>query len=622
MWGMTAGALVGWETLAVLRYRAFDYHDWGLALYSQILWNLSHGQSLSSMHGAHFLSVHVNLLAYLLAPLYRLLPHPVWLLTLKVSSCTLAAVPLYRIAVKRLGDGLALCVVGAFLFYAPLTWVMADGFDYESLSPLVVMGLWVAFLEHRRLLFAVLAILCASLKENLPLVVMMFGVAGWLRGRERRWWGAVAVLSLAWCVVDVRIIMPRAVAWEGSVPGEVWNWQQYAHLVQSSGQGSVSAVAGLSRVMSLLLTEENGRWLWRLMAPTALLALGGLDKVAVALPLFLQHMLSRWWQHHSIQFHYSATLTPFIMVGLVCGMSRVRRLIGMNRWGPRVVGLSLLGCSLWTFAAWGPLVVFVGSPDRLIRTELDEQRARLIARIPATAPVASTFQFLAPLSLRRQLFRAHTGIPSAAHYLLVDLKDPLWMLSLAVTPEQAAWFTDSVRQSSWEVEGVVDNLVLLRRSRLANGFASLTEAIGAPAPADPMSLWRFEGGLGLRHPQRVPLIEGAPGSIVALPLDWLLESAVASRYDVVVTWADQGGRVVKQLHHPLGFRVSPLSQWPTGTIIREHLMVLMPSRLPSGRYDVVAQVVHEPSGQILRVLEGREPAADRILLGSAMARSN
>ncbi len=613
VWGMTAVAAIGWEAVAILRYRAFDYHDWGLALYSQILWNVGHGHPFSSMHGAHFLSVHVNLWTYLLAPLYRLLPPPVLLLTLKVMSGTLAAVLLYRIAVKRLGEGLALCVVAAFLLYAPLTWVLADGFDYESLSPLILMGMWVAFVEDRRRLFAILAILCASLKENLPLVVMMFGLVGMARGHSRWWWGTVAAVSMAWFVVAVGVILPRAaVGAEIIAPN---NLRQYTHLAPSSGQGSVLVVAGLSHVKSLLLTEENGRWLWQLVAPTALLALGGLDKVLVALPLFLQHMLSRWWQHHFIQFHYSATLAPFLMVGTVYGIVRVRRLIGRSRWGPRVMGATLLCCSLWTQVVWGPLFVFVRSPDRLIRTDLDEQRARLIARIPPAAPVAATFQFLAPLSLRRQLFRMDIGIASSADYLLVDLKDPLWMLLLAFGPDQSVRFANALRGASWRVEDAVESLLLLRRSEPPSAWAPLYEAVNAGADTDAPSWWRFEGGLNLRKSLEAEVMRGTRGSVTPLDLDWSLESPAESRYDVVLTWRDAQGRIVKTLTHPLGFRIRPLSQWPTGTIIREHLRVLIPSRLPLGRYGVSAQVVHEPSGQALRVIEGREVASDQVALG-------
>jgi uncharacterized membrane protein len=93
-----------WSVLYAFKYSFFGFYDWDFALYDQIVWNLSHGRIDSSLIGGNFLIDHAHYIAFLIAPIYKLFPHPLTLLNLELISFFVGAFVFYKIA-KKLIDG-------------------------------------------------------------------------------------------------------------------------------------------------------------------------------------------------------------------------------------------------------------------------------------------------------------------------------------------------------------------------------------------------------------------------------------------------------------------------------------------------------------------------------------
>ena len=93
-------AFLFWFELLSVKFLYFGYYDWDLAIFSHIMWNLSHGSMYSSLLGVNFLGNHVNIFAFLIAPIYAVFSSPLTLICLKLLSYTGGALIFYHIAKK------------------------------------------------------------------------------------------------------------------------------------------------------------------------------------------------------------------------------------------------------------------------------------------------------------------------------------------------------------------------------------------------------------------------------------------------------------------------------------------------------------------------------------------
>ena len=165
-----------WAAVCTLKYVRFDYWGWDLSLYAQLMWNLCHGHTTTSLFGGSFLIDHANYIAFLLVPLYFFFQSALTLLYFKLIAFFIGSYVLYLIAQKRLGGAWALGLMLAYIFYPANVAMLFFEFNFENLAlPLIFASFY--FLEQRRWLpFIICALVLALVKENMPLVVAMFGV--------------------------------------------------------------------------------------------------------------------------------------------------------------------------------------------------------------------------------------------------------------------------------------------------------------------------------------------------------------------------------------------------------------------------------------------------------------
>ena len=91
---------------ATQRHLAFETGAFDLGVYTQPLWNFIHGRdfavSIIEDNGPIRWATHVEPILFLIAPLYALWPDPRTLIWLQVAGLSLAGLPLYGLAVRRL----------------------------------------------------------------------------------------------------------------------------------------------------------------------------------------------------------------------------------------------------------------------------------------------------------------------------------------------------------------------------------------------------------------------------------------------------------------------------------------------------------------------------------------
>jgi uncharacterized membrane protein len=99
------------------------------------------------------------------------------LLVLQDAAMALGALPVFLLARKHLRSeraGVAFALV--YLLYPATTWTALNEFHPVALAtPLLLAAIW-ALDEHRLVLFSAFALLAATTKEEIPLVIAGIGV--------------------------------------------------------------------------------------------------------------------------------------------------------------------------------------------------------------------------------------------------------------------------------------------------------------------------------------------------------------------------------------------------------------------------------------------------------------
>jgi len=145
---------VYFAAITIDAHRNLATSSFDLGLEDNLMWNLVHGGPIfkstpfDGPTGTH-LRNHATFFSYVLAPVYRLAPHPETLLAVQAVMMGAAAIPLQLYARRHVSPWTATLVAFLYLAYAPLHG--ANLYDFHYL-PLGVFFLWLALyaVEARR----------------------------------------------------------------------------------------------------------------------------------------------------------------------------------------------------------------------------------------------------------------------------------------------------------------------------------------------------------------------------------------------------------------------------------------------------------------------------------------
>lgn len=421
------GACAGvWWLWWTFRLMSFD-----VAFYQQAFWLALRGEWHGSLLDVSLMGNHAEPLAFVLLPLYAVLPHA--MTPVAAQALLLATMPstAWRICgALGLGREPSVAMAACTLLMPAAGFAAIHEFHPETLSAPLWLLLFEARLRgragwHALWFFAVLA--C---KENMAPPLVVYCVVCALRDRARGWqwqaaWSVVpAAVAIAWLAACSAWIMP---ALNG---GKVDYFALYAHLTDGRGGLFSAVLSDPGRVFGHLRRSVPGSSLvWCSFAPLLFLTWLRPAWVLVAAPLFAQHLLSWRTSEWTIHLHYGVPLLA------ICWIGAAEALCG-KRWA----SMAAVGCVLACCAAqaWvGParsLPRIVGDPVSLIESR--EIKAGLLAAIPEDADVVAGIPYLSHLAHRRGLHSLHHVLkgtrtlsreryvpPSGVDFVLVDYGD-------------------------------------------------------------------------------------------------------------------------------------------------------------------------------------------------------
>lgn len=320
-------------TTVLIHLRVKQYFElqtmWDMATETNMAWHMVHGPwFFNSLDNRSLLGQHFSPIMLVIGLAYRLIEHPLTLLTIQSVAFGLGAVAVYELALLRCErKGLALLVVALYMLNPYLHNSGAHDFHRSSLAIPAILWLLVFVESGRRGAAAACVLLACLIEESLPLPLAALGL--YLAAFRRGWrvfGAALAFVAVSYFLVVVKVLLPAFTPEQG-----LFFWERYANLGQNLGD----ALENIARHPFWAMTEALVRHnqyvrLMYFLAPVMFLPLlawreACLLVVPIAIMFFSQNP-----GQYKLAEHYSAPALPFLFYSVVWGLVNGYRYL--ERW--------------------------------------------------------------------------------------------------------------------------------------------------------------------------------------------------------------------------------------------------------------------------------------------------
>jgi uncharacterized membrane protein len=412
----------------ILAHWRFGTNAYDLSVFDYALWSTLHGRAFHVPFMAHSLATqHFMPTLAVILPAYALWPSPQLLIALQALAFAGAATLLWLLARRRLPPVLLAAVVVAFLFGRRSHSAVSSVFYIESFEPLLVFAVLYAQQRRRWVLFGAMAFLALGCKEDMPLYLGTWGVLQYAIGRRRL--GAwTSVLSAAWLVTAVFIVLPSVRALEG-LPRVNAFWESRV----GDGAAPVSGGDVAARVWSVRTATR----LAALCASTGFLAVLSPSSLAVALPGALLNLSAR---PDSVQAgltgHYLWPVLPWLFWAAVQGGMR------LSAWSPRaanVIAVLIVAATVADSPLWLSL-----SRGFAVSAPVAAAMRDALELVPAEAPVLAQPNLIPHLPHRQTIYAFGQNQPAVEPaWVILTTNGDLWPLDTGRVMELIACYSAS-----------------------------------------------------------------------------------------------------------------------------------------------------------------------------------
>jgi hypothetical protein len=439
----------GFFGTALLRHWAFESHGFDLGIFTNVLWNLTHGNGyISSMKGGiNLFSDHQSPSFWLLAPLFWMLPRPETLLFAQAFGLAAGGPALFYLARARFGREHWAPAALPWLYWSYLPLRNANAFDFHPEVFMLPLFLWAfaGFASERRWAkgMGLLALIGAlGAKESAPVVAVGIGIAWALSSCAPSWrsrWPGIALATAGFALffVDVKLV-PRFLGSEYAYMG------QYERFGGDIGDLVLAPFTQTGYFFSQVLDGERLNFLFWTLAPLGFLPLFAWRAALAALPPYLMVLLSEGDQRVRIVFHYGIEPGTALFWALPLGLAAFARHFGWQR-----AGIWML---VWALAGHGMTEV-ARARSYFQYLHADWLGAEVIPCLNAELPTAASDSLVPHLATRAwisypdQLRQQPSGDPVSC--VVTDLRVSNWPLGRDATRRMLAGLPDKGYRQAW-----------------------------------------------------------------------------------------------------------------------------------------------------------------------------
>jgi len=507
---------------------AFQTNAEDLGIMDQAIWSTLHGQMLhqtvcnilhdtncAGFAGISRFALHFEPILFPVSLFYLLWSDPRMLQVLQTLVVAAGAYPAFWLARLRLRNDLAAVAIAVlYLLYPAQQQATASDFHAVTFTASLLLFTLYFMYTRRTLWLFVFAILALACKEEIGLVVAMFGLWSMLFQRRWRTGLALVVLGGVWFVLASFVIIPHF-----SPSGHPLLISRYNGVL---GKGAVQGVLAIllhpkAFVHQYILEHDHLAYLRSLLAPSAYLPLLAPWVLVMAVPSIALNLLSSDIQQYSGLFQYNAEIVPVLIFSTIEALvlilwvaqwllARIRPaaqdgdLAAQSQtaspaiWKPgRLINSMLLVGLLvlilfstlhydYSFFGKMPLTRGFEWPTTSAHTaEID----RFIGMIPPDASVSAQNKFVPHLSQRSSIYLFPYGTPFAgnspgsavkADYILLDITGDIYPFYTSVE------YTNAVKtvlfDGQYGVRAAQNGYLLLQLSiDLRKAFARLIQRL-------------------------------------------------------------------------------------------------------------------------------------------------
>lgn len=402
-----------------LKYENYYTGRFDLGNMVQTVWNTMHGKIFlftnpDSVEQISRLAFHADYVLILLAPLYAIWSDPRMLLLIQTIVLSVGAFYVYYIAQFVLRNNV-ISLVFAIAFLANPLVQRTNLYDFHAvtLATTFFLAVFYYFLRKNYSAFYVFAILAGFCKEQLWLIIALFGIAIFFYYKKRIIGLLVTVLSLGMFYVLFWYAIPNARG------GEHFALSYLSEFGDTPSEVVSTFVLEPQKVLAVFNHPERVDFIKKLLSPLGYLPLVFPFTLIFAGPDLMISLLSSNSQLRQIYYQYTATITPFLFISAIYGVWVIRKFIPTL---PTIMIIIYIVYSTWNASMmFGPLPG-AKKPDIAMITMPLQDKAfidSIVHSLPSDVSVSASNNLGSHLSARNEIFTIPLGIGKADKILIL-----------------------------------------------------------------------------------------------------------------------------------------------------------------------------------------------------------
>lgn len=374
--------------LSIVRYLSFNSHYYDLGIMDQVVFNTSQGRILRmtdpdiARNTSRF-AVHFDPLLVMFAPLYMIVNSPINLLVAQTIIIGLGGIAVYLLARQILKHAwLAVLFVFLYLNFYPLQ--LSNLFDFHAVT-IATTALLFAFyflathpLKKKvwnYVLGTAFLLIILLAKENAALVVAFLCAYLFYTQKRQKIYLILSVI----CFLFFGLIVFHVIPFYRSASSFALSYFDPHHPLD---------------LIFRLFSYESYMYLRSLLAPFGFLPLLAPLPLLIALPELLINLVSSNSNMRQLHFHYTAMITPFLVISAIYGFQKIRAYVFNSPKFIKGIVILLIFASLSANVLDGTFNYPVGPINKRALAEVNIWRHRLRnqnIRVSATGTIAPFF---------------------------------------------------------------------------------------------------------------------------------------------------------------------------------------------------------------------------------------
>lgn len=311
------------------RHDAYITSAEDLGIMDQAIWSTLHGQlfhqticnfvndtNCSGIHGISRFAIHFEPILFPVSLFYLIWPNPKTLLVMQSLVVASGAFPAFWLARLRLRNELAAVVISLLYLLDPALQ-QATVFDFHAVTFTASFLLFMLYFMYTRrtvwlFVFAILSMAC---KENIPLVIALFGLWMMLFQQRLRSGLALVIISLGWLVLGLFVVHMF------SPTGHSLLVSRYAALGNSPPAIVRYVLFHPVSIIRAYVIEPNHMFYLRvLLSPMSYLPIFAPWVLVLAVPTLAINLLSSDPNMYSGFYQYNADIVPILIFSTIEGI--------------------------------------------------------------------------------------------------------------------------------------------------------------------------------------------------------------------------------------------------------------------------------------------------------------